>query len=157
MTGQELFEEVIRLTGVSDVLAPGMIKRSLADGGVAVDSARAEDYEVALPKIRARLKAYVTPEEAEQRTKQIAQRLASLRHAPKHTPSTPARRDRLEGEREKSGEKDLPSRSGSGEKDLIKVMPPTYELDETDTTLHGRRWTADEQAALDAMKQRERK
>ena len=148
MTGAELFDEVVRLTGVSPVLAPGMVKRSLADGGVSVDAARPQDYEAALPRLRARLKAYLPPEDAETRTQAIAARMAELRTTPRPTPSVAFRR---EPER-RTGEK-------SGKTDLARLdLAPNYELDGGDTTLHGRRWTADEQAQIEqSRKDRERK
>ena len=156
VTGQELFDEVVRLTGVSTVLAPGMIKRSLADGGVTVEAGRPQDYEAALPRIRARLKAYVAPDEAEARTRAIAERMAELRNAPRSAPAAPSRPPG-----EKSGEKDLGKLGEkTGEKNIAGLagdLAP-YSLDGTDTTHHGRRWTADEQKQIDqARKDRDRK
>lgn len=155
--GTELFDEVVRLTGVSSVLAPGMVTRSLADGGVTVDAARPQDYEAALPRLRARLKAYLPPPDAEARTQAIAARLAELRTAPR---PTPAATPRHLPDHEKSGEKDV-SRAGdkSSKTDLGRLdLTPSYELDAGDTTLHGRRWTADEQAQIEqARRNRDRK
>lgn len=158
VTPAELFDEMVRQTGVSVVLAPGMVKRALADGGVSVEAARPEDYEAALPRLRARLKAYMTPEQADVRAKAIAAWLAGVRTgAPRHTPSSPTLRRDVE--REPSGLKDLARRERSGEKPaLVPDMSAPYELDGTDTTLHGRRWTADEQAQIEAARRaRERK
>lgn len=155
MTGTELFDEVVRLTGVSEVLAPGMVKRSLADGGVTVEAARPQDYVAALPRIRARLKAYLPPEEAEARTAAISARMSELRVAPRATPGTPLRRD-------KSGETEVARKtertSGTDMRAVGSDLAPSYELDAGDTTLHGRRWTADEEALIaQARKDRDRK
>lgn len=154
MTGTELFDEVVRLTGVSEVLAPGMVKRSLADGGVTVEAARPQDYIAALPRIRARLKAYLPPEDAEARTAAISARMNELRVAPRATPGTPLRRD-------KSGENEVAQpteRSSATAMRAVSSDLPSYELDAGDTTLHGRRWTADEEALIaQARKDRERK
>ena len=148
MTGTDLFDEVVRLTGVSVVLAPGMIKRSLLDGGVTIESARPQDYEAALPRIRARLKAYLPPAEAEAKALIIASRMAELRAGASTPPSARAR--------EVSGETDLARvRVREAERArAARISQPDYELDATDTTVHGRRWTADERAQIDAARKK---
>lgn len=168
-SGTGLFDEVVALTGVSRVLAPGMVTRALADGGVSVADATAHDYEEALPRLKARLKAYLPPEQAEERAEAILKRLLQLR-APAARP-TPAGlvRSRVAGQRDalrESGENPTaepaarsagPDHAAAGAARPSGASPgtPAHEpVEDDDFTLVGRRWTADEQAALDALRRR---
>lgn len=66
-----LFQKICEMSGVSAVLAPGMVRRSLVDGGAHPDTATAEDYRRALPRLTARLKAYMSEDEAARRHRRI--------------------------------------------------------------------------------------
>jgi hypothetical protein len=61
----------VQLTEVSSVLAPGLVRRALVDGRADPSTAMPLDYVDALPRIRARLKAYVSEEEASRRIAKI--------------------------------------------------------------------------------------
>ena len=147
----ELFDEVLRLTKVPAVLGLGMLERALADGRVKVASARPEDYEAALPRIRARLKAYLTPEEAEARCAVIAAYLAQLKTPRRSTPSAPLAREGREPGR--SGEHEI-ARSVGSRAEPGKTEPDADGLDADEVTQLGRRWTKDEQAQIDALKRK---
>ncbi len=64
---EELRVELIRLSGLSPLLAPGVLRRALSDCGVAHESATPRDYMKALPKLEARMRAYLQPDDVEQR------------------------------------------------------------------------------------------
>jgi hypothetical protein len=81
--GNELFDRVVALTEVSAVLAPGLVRRALVDGKVEPAAATPAHYLEALPRIRARLKAYVSEAEAERR---IAAMETFLHGLPKRRP-----------------------------------------------------------------------
>ena len=78
MRGQPLFEKVVELCGVSAVLAPGLVRRALLDGKVAVPDATAADYRAALPRLVARLRAYLPEDEAQRRSRRISTMLTGL-------------------------------------------------------------------------------
>lgn len=86
MHGPELFERVVEMTGVSTVLAPGMVRRALVDGRADPATAGPASYLEALPRLRARLKAYVTEVEADRR---IAAIEAFLTAQPKRPAAVP--------------------------------------------------------------------
>ena len=54
----ELEQELCRLCGLSSLLAPGLLRRALADVGAASPPS-AEDLLRALPKLEARMAAYL--------------------------------------------------------------------------------------------------
>jgi len=60
----ELFREVVDASGVAPVLAPGTVRRALRDVGSTPQTASTKIYLQALPSIRARLRAFMSPEEA---------------------------------------------------------------------------------------------
>lgn len=66
------------MCGISTVLAPGLVRRALADGKVDVDSATVADYKKALPRLLARMRAYMPEEEAQAHARRIAGWLASI-------------------------------------------------------------------------------
>lgn len=144
--GAAVFDEVVALTGVSSVLAPGMVTRSLADFGVTVDDATLDHYEDALPRLKARLKAYIPEDEAEARTQAILARIVALRG----TPARPAASGpiRIRPISTPPGADALPPRSGVSVVAASADAHGAYEDD--DHTLTGRRWTADERAVIDA-------
>lgn len=78
MRGQPLFEKVVELCGVSAVLAPGLVRRALLDGKVAVPDATPADYRAALPRLVARLRAYLPEDEAQRRSRRISAMLTNL-------------------------------------------------------------------------------
>lgn len=78
MEGQDLFDKVVALCGVSSVLAPGLVRRALLDGKVQVEHATAADYRAALPRILARMRAYMPEDEAQRRSRRISGLLSQL-------------------------------------------------------------------------------
>jgi|GEM_PF-2070539 len=76
--GQALFDHVVQLTEVSAVLAPGLVRRSLLDGKSDPKDADPHAYLEALPRIRARLKAYISESEADRRIAKIESFLHGL-------------------------------------------------------------------------------
>jgi hypothetical protein len=76
--GQALFDHVVQLTEVSAVLAPGLVRRSLLDGKSDPKNAEPHAYLEALPRIRARLKAYISEAEADRRIAKIESFLHGL-------------------------------------------------------------------------------
>jgi hypothetical protein len=60
---RELFARVMREAGLSAVLGSGLVARSLRDVGASVETASDADYARALPRLEARLKTYLDPEE----------------------------------------------------------------------------------------------
>jgi hypothetical protein len=166
-----LFEKVVALCGVSPVLAPGMVRRALLDGKVQVEAATPADYRTALPRILARLRAYMPEDEAQKRARRISALLGAA-EAGKSIDTedesdwsligrvTEALRGgapagaRSSSERAvpKSGETRLPSGSPSGETRLpsgeTRISQSLSLDDDEDHTLMGRRYTADELALL---------
>lgn len=67
MRGRLLFDRIVSESGVSPLLAPGMITRALRDVGASPETAARVDYERALPRLEARLKAYLSETEVSQR------------------------------------------------------------------------------------------
>ena len=55
----ELFNSVVHAADVSPLLGPGTIRRALWDVGARAETAAAADYRRALPRIDARLRAYL--------------------------------------------------------------------------------------------------
>ena len=78
MEGQALFEKVVALSGVSSVLAPGLVRRALLDGKVQVEHATAADYRAALPRILARMRAYMPEDDAQRRARRIGGLLTQI-------------------------------------------------------------------------------
>jgi hypothetical protein len=72
-----LFRKVIALTGLTGLIAPGMIRRALKDVGADPVSAGAGDYLRALHKVEVRLRAYYSDDEARQRVEGIRALLES--------------------------------------------------------------------------------
>jgi hypothetical protein len=63
----DLEGEIVRLCGLSKILAPGLLRRALADVG-AKTPATAEDLLRALPMIEARMRTYLPPQEVRDRS-----------------------------------------------------------------------------------------
>ena len=58
-----MFARVMREAGLSAVLGSGLVARSLRDVGASVETASDADYARALPRLEARLKTYLDPDE----------------------------------------------------------------------------------------------
>jgi hypothetical protein len=68
----ELFEEVVRLTGLAAFIGPSVVRRALAiTSGVTIDQAMPEHYRQALPELRSRMSIYLKPEAAAERIREI--------------------------------------------------------------------------------------
>lgn len=145
MRGQPLFEKVVELSGVSAVLAPGLVRRSLLDGKVKVEDAGPADYRAALPRLLARLRAYMPEDEAQRRARRIAALLGqleggadaadeagegSLSERVSEALRTPAH-----------GSVRSQSTPSGGEGGAAHAV---FEFDEDDVTTMGRRYTLDE-------------
>lgn len=78
MDHQKLFDRVIELCGFSRVLGPGILRRALADEGVDPQTATTDEYRRALPRLRARMTAYMSEDEAASRARRIAGLLAHV-------------------------------------------------------------------------------
>ena len=143
MRGQPLFEKVVELCGVSSVLAPGLVKRALVDGKVSVADATAADYRAALPRLLARLRAYMPEDDAQRRARRITSMLAAVEagrsvETDDESDSTLVGRvsDALRSGTPAAGAQ-RPVLPASGE-----VALPDYDVDEP--TQLGRRYTAHE-------------
>ncbi|HMU38324.1 MAG TPA: hypothetical protein PKE31_04880 [Pseudomonadota bacterium] len=68
---EELRAELCRISGLSQLLAPGVLRRALVDCGVTPENATARDFLKALPKLEARMRAYLLPDEVERRLLQM--------------------------------------------------------------------------------------
>jgi hypothetical protein len=71
MQGRLLFDKVVSSCGISTVLAPGIVRRALLDQKVRVDDAFPADYLAALPRLEARLAAYLSAEDTERTIRRI--------------------------------------------------------------------------------------
>lgn len=67
----DLHAEVIRLCGLSALLAPGLIRRALLDVGAEVGAASPLDYSRALPALEARMRTYLPADDVTDRLAQI--------------------------------------------------------------------------------------
>lgn len=75
-TGRELFAKVLSMTGLSEVLGPGILRRALADEGVTPEQAEPAHYQRALPRLEARMRAYMPADLAQKHAQRIAGYLA---------------------------------------------------------------------------------
>jgi hypothetical protein len=74
---EELFERVVELSGLSRIIGPGTVRRALLDAGLEPSFATAEGYRAITSRLEARLRAYLSGREAEQRVRSIQAFLAS--------------------------------------------------------------------------------
>lgn len=70
---QRLFEQVIALCDISPLLGPGTVRRALKDVGADPATATIDDYCRAVPRLQARLRCFVSEEEALRRARNILQ------------------------------------------------------------------------------------
>ena len=70
-----LLAKVLRLTGLSPLLAHGLVRRALEGVGVDVQTAERSDYLRAIPQIRRRLALYLPRDEVEKRCVSIEKAL----------------------------------------------------------------------------------
>ena len=75
-SADELLCELVRLSGLSSLLAPGVLRRALADVG-ASDPPTPADFLRALPKLEGRMRAYLTEDEVRERTFRIRKLLGA--------------------------------------------------------------------------------
>lgn len=75
-THATLFETVLSLSGLSQVLGPGILRRSLKEAGADPERPTSDDFRRALPRIEARLRIYMADSEAVRRASRIAGFLA---------------------------------------------------------------------------------
>lgn len=78
MYGEQLFEQVLELCGFSAVLGPGILRRALKDRGVTPVTATTADYRAALPRLEARMRAYMPHSDAATRARRVAAYLAHI-------------------------------------------------------------------------------
>jgi hypothetical protein len=67
----DLRAELLRLSGLSALLGPGVLRRALADVGADPANPTPVDYLKALPQLEARMRAYLPPADVEVRLQQI--------------------------------------------------------------------------------------
>lgn len=77
MGSDELFDGVVALSGLSRIIAPGTVRRALLDAGLEPRFATAESYRSIASRLDARLRAYLSARETEQRMRSIHEFLAS--------------------------------------------------------------------------------
>ncbi len=82
-SSEGLEEQILELCGLSSLLAPGLLRRALADVGAATPPS-AEDLLRALPQLECRMRAYLPPLEVRQRSARMRAILSGQR------PSTPS-------------------------------------------------------------------
>lgn len=77
MGSDELFARVVELSGLSRIIGPGTVRRALLDAGLEPSFATADGYRSIASQLEARLRAYLSGREAEQRVRSIQAFLAS--------------------------------------------------------------------------------
>ncbi|HEU4407459.1 MAG TPA: hypothetical protein VFS43_19490 [Polyangiaceae bacterium] len=63
----DLYRAIVDCCGLPDLLAPGTIRRALADVGADPATASKRHYRRALPRLQARMRAYLPPSELSRR------------------------------------------------------------------------------------------
>ncbi len=74
----EIEKEIVRMCGLSPLLAPGLLRRALADVSAKMPPTE-QDLLRALPMIETRMRAYLPREEVQERSDRMRQLLNSLR------------------------------------------------------------------------------
>lgn len=77
MGSEELFDRVVELSGLSRIIAPGTVRRALLDAGLEPSFATADGYRQITDRLDARMRAYLSGRETEQRIRSIREFLAS--------------------------------------------------------------------------------
>jgi hypothetical protein len=77
VSAQELFQRIVQLSGLPQIIGPGMVRRALADGGLEAAVATAPCYQSILSRLDARMRAYLPAQEAELRVRWIIAFLAT--------------------------------------------------------------------------------
>jgi hypothetical protein len=72
VSGAELFSRVLALCGLAEIIGPGVLQRALRDAGANPLEAGVAEYRRALPKLHARLLAYLSEQEADERVRRVA-------------------------------------------------------------------------------------
>lgn len=72
MSGAELFSRVLALCGLAELIGPGVLQRALRDAGASPLHAGVDEYRRALPKLHARLLAYLSEQEADDRVRRVS-------------------------------------------------------------------------------------
>lgn len=72
MAAPPIFERIVELCGLSEVLGPGIVRRSLGDIGTEPDSVDLDEWRKVLPELEKRLRAYMAEDEAALRVQRIA-------------------------------------------------------------------------------------
>lgn len=70
---QRLFERVVTLCALSPLIGPGTVRRALRDVGADPATATLDDYCRSIPRLEARLRCFLSEEEAAQRARSILQ------------------------------------------------------------------------------------
>ena len=73
----DLEMEIVKLCGLSSLLAPGLLRRALADVG-AKTPPTAQDFLLALPKLETRMRAYLPKGEVLERSGRMRSLLGTL-------------------------------------------------------------------------------
>ena len=68
-----LFARVVEVSGLASLIGKGTVRRALRDVGSSPESANRQTYVRALPALRARMAAFLSPQEVEEATKRIEQ------------------------------------------------------------------------------------
>ena len=74
---EELFARIVEASGMSMIIGPGIIRRSLADVDLTPENATADDYLKVLPRIKLRMQGYLEPAELTARLDAIRAMLTS--------------------------------------------------------------------------------
>jgi hypothetical protein len=76
--GKSLFDEIVDCAGLAAFIGPATVRRALATSGIAnAEEAAPADFLRALPELKARMAIYLTTQEAEQRSREIAELLSA--------------------------------------------------------------------------------
>lgn len=73
MADPRLFERVIALCALSPLIGPGTVRRALKDVGADPTTATIDDYCRAVPRLEARLRCFLSEEEASRRAREVLQ------------------------------------------------------------------------------------
>jgi len=147
-----LFEKIVAMCGVSAVLAPGLVRRALTEGPARADGTRptvetatVADWKAAMPRLLARLRAYMPESEAQQHARRISSALLVLEGGPAGPggEASSAFASATEHLRSMTPSQGIPRAGGS--------VPPESLLEfEDDVTMTGRRYTSAELEAVRA-------